>query len=152
MSKHLYDSHIVWQGTTAGGYRHYSRDHTALAPPAREELALSADPTFRGDPARTNPEQLLLMAASSCQLLSFLAVASKAGIDVRDYTDAASATLDTAVSPARISAIRLALSIHVAGGTDHDDVRQAVASAHDECYIANTLNCPVDIDVTVVDA
>ena len=56
-------------------------------PPATETFALSADPHFRGDATRANPEQLLVLAASSCQLLSFLHVAATAGLDVLDYTE-----------------------------------------------------------------
>ncbi|MEJ3406068.1 OsmC family protein [Rathayibacter sp. YIM 133350] len=152
MTQHSYSSHVAWDGTTAGGYRAYSRDHAAVARPARDELALSADPAFRGNPELLNPEQLLVVAASSCQLLSFLAVAARAGLDIRDYEDEASAVLDTAIDPVRITRIALAPVIRVAAGTDHESVRAAARTAHDECYIANTLNCTLTLDVTVEDA
>ncbi|MEK8226807.1 OsmC family protein [Oerskovia sp. M15] len=152
MAHHLYTSHLAWQGTTASGYRGYSRDHAAVARPARAELGLSADPAFRGNPDLLNPEQLLTIAASSCQLLSFLAAASQAGLDVRDYEDAATAILDTEANPARMSEIALEPVIRVAAGTDHDHVRRIAKSAHEECYVANTLTCPVRLVVTVIDA
>ena len=41
----------------------------------------------KGDPAILDPEQLLLMAASSCQMLWFLHLAAKARIDVVAYDD-----------------------------------------------------------------
>jgi organic hydroperoxide reductase OsmC/OhrA len=72
------------------GYRGYPRAHPAWTPPATEALDLSADPHFRGDADLPNPEQLLVLAASSCQLLSFLAVAAKGGVDVLGYVDDAS--------------------------------------------------------------
>jgi organic hydroperoxide reductase OsmC/OhrA len=152
MTQHTYSSHLVWDGTTAGGYRAYSRDHAAVARPAQQELSLSADPAFRGSPDGLNPEQLLVVAASSCQLLSFLAVASRSGLDVRDYADAATAMLDVASSPIRITKVNLAPVIRVAAGTDHDLVRRAAETAHEECYIGNTLSCPVELDITVADA
>lgn len=151
MAEHLYNSHLAWSGTTAGGYRAYSRDHAATALPGNQELSVSADPAFRGDPDLLNPEQLLLMAASSCQLLSFLAVASLAGLDIRGYEDSATATLDTRARPARITQITLAPVIRVAAGTDHESVRDAAHTAHDECYVGNSLNCPVELSVTAVD-
>ena len=54
--------------------------HEVSAPPADGTLKVSADPAFRGDPSRMNPEQLLLMSAASCQLLTFLAVAARAAV------------------------------------------------------------------------
>ena len=43
----------------------------------------------KGDPRQLNPEQLLVMAASSCQMLWFLHLAAKARMDVVEYEDAA---------------------------------------------------------------
>lgn len=83
MTTHSYVSRLAWRGSTGDGVGSYTRDHLAVAPPARGQFALSADPAFRGDRERPNPEQLLVMAASSCQLLSFLALAARGGIDVR---------------------------------------------------------------------
>ncbi|HVM67539.1 MAG TPA: hypothetical protein VMU14_21885, partial [Acidimicrobiales bacterium] len=71
---HTYEAATRWEGSTGVGYDSYSRAHHVQCPPADAELAVSSDPAFRGEPARLNPEQLVLAAASSCQLLSFLAV------------------------------------------------------------------------------
>ena len=80
---HTYLARVEWSGSTGAGYRAYPRAHTAWTPPATEGFDLSADPHFRGDADLPNPEQLLVLAASSCQLLSFLAVAARGGVDVR---------------------------------------------------------------------
>jgi organic hydroperoxide reductase OsmC/OhrA len=149
MATHSYTSHLVWQGSTAQGYRDYSRQHRAIAPPATSEIVLSADPQFRGDPALINPEQLLVLAASSCQLLSFLAVATRAGIDVLDYEDDAVGFMSEAAKPMRINRIRLSPTIRVGAGTDPDTVLRLVDQAHDECYIANSLTSEVVVDATV---
>jgi len=87
--RHIYRTTLAWSGSTAPGYDAYDRAHEVSAPPAEAALALSGDPAFRGDPARLNPEQLLVAAASSCQLLSFLAIAARSGVDIRSYTDQA---------------------------------------------------------------
>ena len=147
MSTHRYDTHLLWQGSTAAGYTHYRRAHRAVAPPAGE-IPLSADPAFRGDADATNPEQLLVMAASSCQLLSFLAVAARAGVDVLDYQDEAYGEMPQQ-SPTQLTAIVLRPVITVAAGTDQVQVEQLVHEAHDSCYIANSLNFDVDVQPTV---
>jgi organic hydroperoxide reductase OsmC/OhrA len=63
---HLYRSELSWRGSTGAGYEAYDRAHEGYAPPAAAPLALSADPLFRGDPNRLNPEQLVVLAAASC--------------------------------------------------------------------------------------
>jgi organic hydroperoxide reductase OsmC/OhrA len=151
VTTHTYCTHLVWQGSTGAGYRGYSRRHTAIAPPAAE-IALSADPHFRGDAELTNPEQLLVMAASSCQLLSFLAAAARVGIDVVDYQDNAEGVMSEAGSPMRIERIDLVPVIRVHGSADHDQVRTLVKEAHDGCYIANSLTTTVTLTPTVLDA
>lgn len=149
---HTYETRLHWDGSTAAGIRSYSRDHTALAPPATTRVDLSADPAFRGDPGRLNPEQLVVMAASSCQMLSFLGAAARAGVDVRAYDDEATSHLDLTVSPARLGVIRLAVTVRIAAGTGTDEttVLELAEQAHRECYVANSLSVPVEVTTTVV--
>lgn len=148
MTTHTYRTELSWNGSTAVGYESYGRGHEVRLPDVREPLALSADPAFRGDSALANPEQLLLAAASSCQMLSFLAVAARARLDVVSYTDEAEATMPEDDRPVRIATIVLRPRIRVRGD-DPDRVRRLVALAHDECYIANTLATPVLVEPEV---
>src|SRR4029078_7111634 len=86
-SMHHYRVTSRWSGSTAVGYEAYERKHSVSTTPPTQSLELSADPAFRGDPAFLDPEELFGMAAASCQLLSFLAVAARARIDVVEYVD-----------------------------------------------------------------
>jgi organic hydroperoxide reductase OsmC/OhrA len=146
---HRYRATCDWAGTTAVGYEHYERTHDLVCAPAELSLRLSSDPAFRGDPRLLNPEQLLLAAASSCQLLSFLSVAARARIDVRGYRDAAEAEMAEDVKPMRISTIRLRPEITVVPETDEARVHELVAFAHQECFIANSVSCAMDVRATV---
>jgi organic hydroperoxide reductase OsmC/OhrA len=149
---HTYRTELSWQGTTAVGYDAYDRAHRLVAAPARAPLELSSDPAFRGDPDRLNPEQLLLAAASSCQLLSFLAVAARARIDVVAYTDEAEATMPEDDKPMRLTRISLRPVITLAAAADVTDQRldHLVEVAHRECFIANSLRSEMTIEATYV--
>ena len=114
MLTHSYATRLVWEGSTAEGYRAYPRNHIGVTVPPTQELALSADPAYRGNRDLLNPEQLLVMAASSCQLLSFLAVAARQGVTVLGYTDDAQGWMDVADKPVRVGRIRLSPMIEVA--------------------------------------
>lgn len=144
--RHTYRTSLAWSGSTAGGYEDYDRGHTLTAPPARPALELSSDPAFKGDADRLNPEQLLLAAASSCQLLEFLVLSAKARIDVLEYHDDAEATMDESDEPARIQRIALRPRIAVAAGPSEDRVRHLVELAHDHCYVANTLRSEMIVE------
>jgi organic hydroperoxide reductase OsmC/OhrA len=143
---HLYAARCEWRGSTAHGYEAYERGHLGWAPPARSRLSLSADPSFRGSEELLNPEQLVLLAASSCQLLSFLAVASRSRIDVHEYLDDAVATMPA--EAARLVSVELRPRITVGGPASRARLVRAVEVAHDECYVARSLNCPVTVRAT----
>lgn len=146
MTTHEYATTLSWSGSTGVGYDGYDRSH-AVTPSGAPELTISADPAFRGDPAQLNPEQLLLAAASSCQLLSFLAVAARARIDVVAYADEAVAIMPDDVRPTRITEIVLRPRITVRG--DASRVPRLVEIAHSECFIANSLAVSMRIEPTI---
>ena len=89
MPDHEYSVRVEWTGnlgTGTSGYRDYSRDHdvrgtTADLPVIRG----SADPAFRGDARKWNPEQLLLASLSQCHMLWYLHFAADAGVTVTGY-------------------------------------------------------------------
>jgi organic hydroperoxide reductase OsmC/OhrA len=143
---HSYAANVSWSGSTGDGYEAYDRAHTAECPPARAAVELSADQAFQGDPALLNPEQLVVLAAASCQLLSFLAVAARARIDVRDYRDEASGTMDMDDDPACIGRIELRPRIVVAAGPTEERVRELCEIAHHHCFVANSLRSEVVVE------
>lgn len=146
---HTYRSQLSWAGSTGDGYDSYDRTHRVVVPPADVALTLSADRAFLGSPDLANPEQLLLAAVSSCQLLSFLALAARSRIDVFHYTDDAEALMPEQPTPMRITRITLRPRIVVAAGTDGDRVSRLVSLAHDGCFIANTLNAETLIEPVI---
>jgi len=147
---HRYTVSCAWQGSTGAGYEAYDRSHHATVPPADATLQLSSDPAFRGDAALLNPEQLLVMAASSCQLLSFLAVAARARIDVVDYRDDAEGEMPEDEHPMGITRITLRPRITVRGDVDEDRVRHLVEVGHRECFIANSLSTEIVVEPSVM--
>lgn len=149
---HTYATSLRWAGSTGLGYDDYGRSHEVSASPAEERLALSSDPAFRGNPEHFNPEQLIVAAASSCQLLAFLAVAARARLDVVSYLDEATAEMPEDDLPMRIVRIDLHPAIQLAD-TERDRpdgarLAHLVEVAHRECFIANSLRSEVAVHPT----
>ena len=148
IATHRYETRLSWTGSTGLGWDHYGRGHSATAPPAEQEVRLTTGES-KGDPSVLNPEQLLLMAASSCQLLSFLHVAAKARIDVVAYEDDADALMPEDDEPMRITEITLRPRIVIEGDASEERIRKLVDTAHEYCFIANSLNSAMSIQPTV---
>jgi organic hydroperoxide reductase OsmC/OhrA len=146
---HTYRSNLVWEGSTGDGYTAYGRTHRVSTPPAQGELTVTADVPFRGDPALSNPEQLLLAAASSCQLLSFLAEAAGAGVDVVAYTDEAEAFMPVTREPLWIQRIVLRPHVVVRGDVADDEVLRLLGAGHEGCFIATSLRSEIVLEPTV---
>jgi organic hydroperoxide reductase OsmC/OhrA len=148
MSSHRYETRLNWSGSTGLGWEHYDRLHSATAPPAEQEIRITTGES-QGDPSILNPEQLLVMSASSCQMLWFLHLASKARIDVVAYADEATGVMPLDDEPLRITEITLRPRITVAGDASEERVLKLVHTAHEHCFIANSLNSAMSIEPSV---
>ena len=93
--RHDYQVIVTWTGNLGEGtasYTAYSRDHHVTGE-AKPTIPGTADPAFRGDPTRWNPEELLVASLSQCHMLEFLAQAARAGVVVTRYVDEPSGTM-----------------------------------------------------------
>lgn len=148
--EHVYNVTCSWKGSTGGGYEAYDRSHEATAPPAKASVNLSSDPAFRGDPDLLNPEQLLVMSAASCQMLSFLAVAARKRINVVEYEDRAEGFMQEDVKPVHVNRILLKPRIVINGAADPGMVESLVKLGHSHCFIANSLKTDIRIEPEIV--
>jgi organic hydroperoxide reductase OsmC/OhrA len=147
-SVHRYPVQCSWRGSTGAGYDGYDRAHEATVPGVDVPVALSSDAAFRGDATRLNPEALLVLAASSCQLLSFLAVAARARVDVVSYRDDAEGCMPEDDPPMRVTRIVLRPQIAVRGDVTPGRLAHLVEVAHRGCYIAHALRTELVIEPT----
>lgn len=142
VTTHTYSTSLSWSGSTSE-YESYDRSHEMHI--GAVPLTVSADEAFLGDPQLANPEQLLVAAASSCQLLSFLAVAARSGVEVVQYSDSAEGVMPEAERPMRMTRILLRPRVVVRGATV-ERVERLLHKAHQQCYIANSLNSEVILE------
>ena len=148
MTLHRYEARLRWTGSTGLGWESYDRGHSVTAPPAEQEVRLTTGES-KGDPSILNPEQLVVMAASSCQMLMFLHLAAKARIDVVEYEDDATGVMPLDRDPTWITEITLRPRIVIGGEPNEERVRKLLNTAHEHCFIANTLRSEMTIEPTV---
>ena len=150
---HRYSALLTWTGAARGptaDYAGYSREYDAQIA-GKPTLKGSADPTFRGDPSLHNPEELLVIALSSCHMLSYLALCVRARIPVVAYTDSASGTMSEK-APHRMGFTEVVLRprVVIAKGADAARAKMLHEQAHDLCFIANSVNFPVHHEAEIV--
>ena len=143
---HRYELALVWTGNRGEGtasYRAYSRDHEVTAD-GRPAIPGSSDPAFRGDPARWNPEQLLVASLSECHLLEYLHLCSVSGVVVVAYEDNPDGVMtETEDGGGRFTEVTLRPLVTVADASMTDAALDLHGRAHELCFIASSVGFPV---------
>jgi organic hydroperoxide reductase OsmC/OhrA len=145
---HRYTVTVPWTGNTGSGtsdYRAYSRSHEITSARPKPAIPGSADPLFRGDATRWNPEELVIAALSACHQLWYLHLCADAGIVVTAYVDHAEGEVgEEADGSGRFRRVVLRPEVSLARGSDR---AKALALHHDaraKCFVANSVNFPVE--------
>lgn len=137
---------MTWTGNLGegtSGYRGYSRNHEISAS-GKVAVPGSSDATFRGDPKRYNPEELLVSSLSACHMLWYLHLCAEAKIVVLQYVDEASGVMEeTSNGGGRFTDVVLKPEVLIAAGGDLERAEQLHERAHHLCFIANSVNFPV---------
>ncbi|AUG30271.1 MULTISPECIES: OsmC family protein [Microbacterium] len=151
--EHRYALHSRWtgnRGTGTSGYRDYDRSVT-ISVDGKPALDASSDRPFRGDPAKWNPEDLLLAALSECHLLSYLHACVQAGVVVVSYEDSATGLMtEDGRGGGSFTEVTLHPRVEVAAASMVAAAEAAHAQAREWCFIANSVNFPVRHEAVVV--
>ena len=153
---HRYTVTVTWTGNTGTGtssYRAYGRNHEITAAAAKPAIPGSSDPLFRGDKTRWNPEEMLIASVSACHQLWYLHLCAVADIVVTAYVDHASGEMaEDADGAGRFRRIVLRPEVTVAPGCDAAKAIALHKEAHAKCFIANSVNFPVEHEPRIVSA
>ncbi len=143
---HHYEVSLEWtgdRGSGTSGYASYDRAHV-LSAPGRPDISGSSDPHFRGDPARWNPEQLLLASLSACHQLWYLHLCSVNRVTVLAYRDRATGDMaEHADGSGEFVRVVLRPEVTIAGGCDTDTALRLHHEAARLCFVARSINFPV---------
>lgn len=151
-NSHEYLARVIWDGNQGQGtstYTSYGRQYR-IQVDGKPELAGSADPAFRGEADRHNPEDLFLAAISACHMLTYLALCARRGIRVVAYEDDARGTMSfDARGGGRFEEVTLHPRVMIADAKDRAAAAELHENAHRLCFIANSCSVPIRHDATV---
>jgi organic hydroperoxide reductase OsmC/OhrA len=150
MTEHQYTAQIVWhRGDAVFTDNRYSRGHVwrfdggievpASSSPLVVRLPLSVE-------AAVDPEEAFIASIASCHMLTFLSLAARQGYRVDDYLDAATGVMHK--NPAgKLAVTRVTLRPDAVFGAarlpTRDELDRLHHQAHEECFIANSVNTQI---------
>ena len=150
--RHEYQVALLWTGASKGptsSYQSYSREYEYRVG-TKPTLKGSADPHFRGDPALYNPEEQLVASLSSCHMLSYLAECARAGVHVIAYEDTAAGVMSVQDGKLRFTSVVLRPRVTISADSDVEKAKALHHRAHEECFIASSVNFPVTNEPEIV--
>jgi organic hydroperoxide reductase OsmC/OhrA len=109
---------------------------------AGQRLAASSAVEFGGNPDKADPEEMFVASLSSCHMLWFLALARAERVRVTSYEDDPEGTLDGS----RFTRIVLRPRVAFDRDLDRQQVESLHHRAHERCFIANSVSCPVEVE------
>lgn len=154
-AEHTYSVRVKWTGNLGTGtshYRAYSRDHIIAGEPddSRPTICGSADPAFRGDGSKWNPEQLLLSSLAQCHMLWYLHLAAEAGITVMSYVDHPTGTMvEHADGSGEFTEAILRPHVVISADSDTYVAHRLHERVPEVCFIARSVNFPVQHDPVI---
>lgn len=152
---HDYTARIAWTGNRGEGtkrYRGYDRTWR-IETDGKPLVECSNDPLLGGDPAKPNPEDLLLSSLASCHMLWYLHLASNAGIVVQSYVDTPLGVGETGPhGEGRFVRAILRPQITVERGADLQKADALHHEVHRYCFIARSVNFPVSYEASYLEA
>ncbi|WP_394840792.1 OsmC family protein [Pendulispora brunnea] len=151
---HDFTARILWTGDRGEGTRRYrGYDRTwRIVTPGKPPVECSNDPALGGDPAKPNPEDLLLSSLASCHMLWYLHLASNAGIAVRAYEDTPLGIGEVgARGEGRFVRAVLRPKITVERGADLAKANALHEEVHEYCFIARSVNFPIGYEASYLE-
>jgi organic hydroperoxide reductase OsmC/OhrA len=145
---HEYNATIEWtgnRGTGTSGYTDYDRSHT-ISVENKMDIDASADPHFKGDASKYNPEDMFLTSIASCHMLWYLHLCADNGIIVQQYVDKPFGLM---VTEAGGSGKFTKIELHPTVTVQDESTRKLAADlhhkAHKMCFLSNSVNFDITI-------
>ncbi len=150
MTHPLHTALIRWHAGDADFLgKRYSRAHTwtfdgGVVVPASSSPHVV--PLPMSDAIAVDPEEAFVAALSSCHMLWFLDIASRAGVAIERYEDAAEGRMGrNGAGKLVVDRVTLRPRVRVTGARVPDAAALAALhrEAHEECFLANSVRCEI---------
>lgn len=136
LNSYLFEVEVAWTDKRAG----------QIASDDFPILHVSAPPEFSGDAGVWTPEHLLLAAAASCLMQTFLAVAGASKLSISSYRSKAIGRLEKIAGEGyRFTEITVTPEIEIAA-EDLEKAQKVLAKAKESCFVGNSLRTSLQVE------
>jgi organic hydroperoxide reductase OsmC/OhrA len=111
----------------------------------KPDLEISSPPEFKGDQGIWTPEDLFVTALNICIMETFLAFAEQKGLGLAAYDSSAEALLEFKDGKYRFTEITVHPQVALKSPDDVERARQIMKSAHDNCFVSNSITSSVSV-------
>ena len=112
-------------------------------------MQASAAPAYLGNPNLVDPEEAFVASLSSCQMLTFLAIAAKKKFVLDEYVDEAIGYMEKNAE-GRLAITRVTLRPQLKFSGEKQPTQQEIEemnhAAHEQCFIANSVKTEITIE------
>ena len=127
------------------------RSGRARAPGGLPDLDVASPPSFGGPGERWTPEHLFVLAATSCWMTTFLAVAELSHLEYVAVEADGEGTLERSEDRRyQVAEIRLRPRVTVRREADRERALRLIEKAESACLIARSMRTPVALEPEVL--
>jgi len=125
----------------------YEEDRRGVAfSPGLPDLAFSAPPEFNGEPGYWTPEHFYVLAAETCLMATFVAIAEHSDLPVLAYSSTAKGKLEWIDGQGyRFTGIEIRAKIHIEKEADREKALRVLEKAEKGCLVARSMAAPVTV-------
>jgi organic hydroperoxide reductase OsmC/OhrA len=135
-----YRTSVEWLGSRAGG----------LGAEGKPGFRVSSPPEFKGENGVWTPEDLFVAAVNVCTMTTFASFAQRLGLPVVSYRSDSEGRLEFVDGGYRFTLVTLRPTVLVGTAEAVAPVEKALADAHRNCLISNSIRAVVALEPQVV--
>ena len=147
---HLFEGTLIWTGQASQADGKLKLDREYLIE-FRDKAPLpgSSPAVFKGDESKHNPETLMVSSLMACHHLTYVSMCERAGIAMTGYEDRAVGALERKDGKIRMVKVTLHPRVRVRDAGQLEQAKALHQNAHEDCFMANSVNFEVLVQAEV---
>jgi len=115
----------------------------------KPDIQVATPPEFKGHDGIWSPEDLFVASVNTCVMMTFLAMAERAGLAFTSYESAAEGKLELVEGKLQFTAITLKPAITLPANADAAKAKELMEKAEENCLVSNSIKARVSLEATI---
>jgi peroxiredoxin-like protein len=115
----------------------------------KPDIQVATPPEFKGHDGIWSPEDLFVASVNTCVMMTFLAMAERAGLAFTSYESAAEGKLELVEGKLQFTAITLKPAITLPAHADAAKAKELMEKAEANCLVSNSIKARVSLEATI---